>query len=59
MTGEIRSVSKIEQRVKEAAKLGFKRVFIPKNNKDGWEMPDKIEVIGCTTLSEAIKKAFI
>ncbi|SFC71484.1 DNA replication and repair protein RadA [Alkalibacterium subtropicum] len=58
LTGEIRSVSKIEQRVKEADKLGFKRVFIPKNNKEGWAMPKNIEVIGCTTLTEVIKRAF-
>ncbi|MFO8068862.1 MAG: DNA repair protein RadA [Alkalibacterium sp.] len=59
LTGEIRSISKIEQRVKEAAKLGFKRVIIPKNNiDDGWDMPKNIEIIGCTTLSEAIKRAF-
>ena len=30
LTGEVRRVSRIEQRVQEAAKLGFKRVIIPK-----------------------------
>lgn len=30
LTGEIRRVNRIEQRVVEAAKLGFKRVFLPK-----------------------------
>lgn len=30
LTGEIRRVSRIEQRVNEAAKLGFKRIMIPK-----------------------------
>ena len=30
LTGEVRRVNRIEQRVAEAAKLGFKRVFIPK-----------------------------
>ncbi|MBE0792309.1 DNA repair protein RadA, partial [Escherichia coli] len=33
LTGEIRRVARIEQRVQEAAKLGFKRIFIPKNNE--------------------------
>lgn len=58
LTGEIRRVSKIEQRVNEAAKLGFKRIFIPKNNQSGWTFPDGVTVIGCTTLAEVIQKAF-
>lgn len=33
LTGEIRGVSRIEQRIAEAAKLGFDRIFIPKLNK--------------------------
>lgn len=58
LTGEIRRVSRIEQRVNEAAKLGFKRVFIPKNNLDGWQFPKGIQVIGVATISEAVKRAF-
>lgn len=58
LTGEIRRVSRIDQRVQEAAKLGFKRVFIPQNNKNGWTHPKGIEVIGVTTVSEALMKAF-
>lgn len=58
LTGEIRSVSSIDLRVNEAAKLGFKRIFIPKNNMDGWKKPEGIEIIGCRTLQEAIDKVF-
>lgn len=57
LTGEIRRVSNIETRVNEAAKLGFKRIFIPKNNLDGWKAPDNIEVIGCLTLQDVINQA--
>lgn len=57
LTGEIRRVSNIETRVNEAAKLGFKRIFIPKNNMDGWKLPNNIEVIGCLTLQEVINQA--
>ena len=32
LTGEVRRVSRIEQRVQEAAKLGFERVILPANN---------------------------
>ncbi|WP_080147362.1 DNA repair protein RadA [Marinilactibacillus piezotolerans] len=58
LTGEVRRVSKIEQRVNEAAKLGFKRIFVPKNNLSGWTFPKEIDIIGCSTISEVIKKAF-
>ena len=58
LTGEIRRVSRIEQRVNEAAKLGFKRIMIPKNNIGGWDFPANVEIIGVVTIAEAIKKAF-
>ncbi|HJA73720.1 MAG TPA: DNA repair protein RadA [Candidatus Limosilactobacillus faecipullorum] len=57
LTGEVRRVNRIEQRVAEAAKLGFKRIFVPKNNLQGWKVPDNIEVIGVTTISETLKLA--
>ncbi|ARI75425.1 DNA repair protein RadA [Halobacillus mangrovi] len=55
LTGEIRRVARIEQRVQEAAKLGFKRVIIPKKNMDGWTPPTEIQVIGVSTVQEAMK----
>ena len=58
LTGEIRRVNRIEQRVVEAAKLGFKRVFLPKNNLDGWMPPKEIEVVGVSTLNQALKLIF-
>ncbi|MDT0679353.1 DNA repair protein RadA [Staphylococcus chromogenes] len=57
LTGEVRRVSRIEQRVQEAAKLGFKRVIIPKTNIGGWTFPENIEVIGVTSTNEALKYA--
>lgn len=54
LTGEIRRVSRIEQRVQEAAKLGFKRVICPKHNLDGWSVPKEIELIGVSTIQEAL-----
>ena len=58
LTGEIRRVNRIEQRVAEAAKLGFKRVILPKNNLAGWTPPKNIKVVGVSTLSEALKVTF-
>ncbi|MBY7665580.1 DNA repair protein RadA [Staphylococcus agnetis] len=57
LTGEVRRVSRIEQRVQEAAKLGFKRVIIPKTNIGGWTFPENIEVIGVSSTNEALKHA--
>ncbi|WP_413376933.1 DNA repair protein RadA [Alkalihalobacillus sp. 1P02AB] len=54
LTGEIRRVSRIEQRVNEAAKLGFKRAIIPEKNIGGWSVPKGIKVIGVSTLEEAL-----
>lgn len=57
LTGEIRRVARIEQRVQEAAKLGFKRIFIPKNNEGAWKIPKDVQVVGVETIGEALKKA--
>lgn len=57
LAGEIRRVNRIDQRVMEAAKLGFKRIFIPKGNLTGWKVPDGIELVGVSTISEALKLA--
>ncbi|MEY8441765.1 DNA repair protein RadA [Lactobacillaceae bacterium 24-114] len=57
LTGEIRRVNRIEQRVAEAKKLGFKRIFIPKNNLKGWQPPTGIEVVGVATLRQALRLA--
>ncbi|TQS76099.1 DNA repair protein RadA [Ornithinibacillus gellani] len=55
LTGEVRRVSRIEQRVQEAAKLGFKRVICPQKNMDGWTVPKGITVIGVDTVQEALE----
>lgn len=55
LTGEIRRVSRIDQRVQEAAKLGFKRAIIPARNLEGWTAPDTIEVIGVNSVQEALQ----
>ncbi|WP_262315042.1 DNA repair protein RadA [Lacticaseibacillus parakribbianus] len=56
LTGEVRRVNRIEDRIKEAAKLGFTRIFVPKNNLQGFTARDKIKVIGVTSVGEALQK---
>ena len=58
LTGEVRRVNRIDQRVNEAEKLGFKRIFVPKNNLGDWAKKQKIQVIGVSTVSDAMNKIF-
>ena len=58
LTGEIRRVSRIEQRVNEAQKLGFTKVYLPKNNLSGWKHPEGIQIIPVATLQETLRKVF-
>lgn len=55
LTGEVRRVSRIEQRVQEAVKLGFKRIIVPEKNLGGWKIPEGIDVVGVSTVSEALQ----
>lgn len=55
LTGEVRRVTRLEQRVLEASKLGFKRVIVPEKNIGGWTVPAGIEVIGVSTVNEALE----
>jgi DNA repair protein RadA/Sms len=46
LSGEIRSVSKIDQRIAEADKLGFEKIFISKYNSKGLDTNKfKIEIV--------------
>jgi DNA repair protein RadA/Sms len=58
LTGEVRRVNRIDQRVQEAKKLGFKKIYVPKNNLQGWKVPTGIDVIGVSTVSETLRKVF-
>jgi DNA repair protein RadA/Sms len=57
LTGEVRGVSRIDQRVREAMKLGFSRVIVPTKNLRGWQPPADIQVIGVETVQEAFQVA--
>jgi DNA repair protein RadA/Sms len=57
LTGEVRAVSRPEQRVKEAQKLGFRRVILPESCLKGWQPPAGVQVIGVRTVADALKAA--
>jgi DNA repair protein RadA/Sms len=56
--GEVRGISQGEGRVKEAARLGFKRCLLPKQNQDKIKPVQGIELIGIRTVQEAIHVLF-
>lgn len=57
LSGEIRAVNQIESRIKEASKLGFKKIIIPKSNYTLKNIPKNIEVIQVSRIIEAITAA--
>ncbi len=59
LAGELRSVSYCEQRVKEAHRLGFKRIIIPRNNFKlmSEKLKCDIEIIGVNNANEAYEFA--
>lgn len=57
LTGEIRRVPNVLDRVAEAKKLGFKRIFVPKHSIEALQDVTGIQVIGVATLSEALQLA--
>ncbi|HEL0601548.1 TPA: DNA repair protein RadA [Streptococcus equi subsp. zooepidemicus] len=58
LTGDIRRVTRIEQRINEAAKLGFTKLYAPKSSLQGIDIPSGIEVVGVTTVGEVLKAVF-
>lgn len=59
LSGEIRPVNRIEQRIAEAEKLGFSQFLIPKHNLQGLDTSKfKIELIPVKKVEEAFRMLF-
>ena len=60
LSGEVRPVSRIEQRVAEAAKLGFRHIIIPRYNMRAFarQKPEGIELHGVRKVEEALRLLF-
>ncbi|ASZ10491.1 DNA repair protein RadA [Chitinophaga pendula] len=59
LSGEIRAVNRIEQRIAEAEKLGFERIFISRYNKKGVDFSRfNIDVISVGRVEEVYQKLF-
>ena len=57
LTGEIRAVSHMNQRLAEISRLGFKKCIIPRSGSDGLEIPKGMEVYRVRNIREAIEMA--
>ena len=55
LTGEIRSVSQMNQRLQEISRLGFKQCIIPQNGLDKLDIPDGLTVHYASNIREAIE----
>lgn len=58
LSGEIRPVHRIEQRIQEAEKLGFSRILVPFNNLKGFNKKMKIDVQQVKRVSDAFRLLF-
>ncbi|MBQ7174338.1 MAG: DNA repair protein RadA [Lachnospiraceae bacterium] len=52
LSGEVRSVPQASDRIREAERLGFRRVIMPAVSLKGMERPRQIETIGISFISE-------
>ena len=58
LSGEVRAVARIEQRILEAEKLGFKAIMISKYNKGIQTQSNKIELVQIGKIEEAFEYLF-
>lgn len=54
LSGEVRSVSQAESRIKEASRLGFTTCIVPKSNADKLKGFKDIRIIGVASLDDAM-----
>ena len=59
LSGEIRPITRIEQRIGEADKLGFSTIYVPKNNLKGTDLKRfKIKVVEVSRVEEVFRSIF-
>jgi DNA repair protein RadA/Sms len=58
LSGEIRPVNRIDQRISEAEKLGFEKIIISKYSKGIEQSNYKIEIVKCGKMEEVVRALF-
>lgn len=58
LSGELRPVNRIDQRIFEAEKLGFEKIIISKYSKGISQKNFKIQLVQCGKITEVVKELF-
>jgi DNA repair protein RadA/Sms len=58
LTGEVRAISHVPARIKEAGRLGFTRCIVPNKNLKNLTIKENINIIGVDTIQEAVEHLF-
>lgn len=58
LTGEVRAVSQMDVRVKEAARLGFNKCILPKTNMASLTKTAKMEICAISSLKDLLENLF-
>lgn len=58
LSGEIRPVNRIDQRIREAEKLGFEKIIVSAQSKGLEDANYKIELIKCARIDEVVRALF-
>ena len=58
LSGEIRPVNRVEQRIAEVEKLGYKKIIISQNIKGLNVSNYKIDIVQCTKIDQVVKAVF-
>ena len=58
LSGEVRPVNRLEQRISEAEKLGYDKIIVSKYNKDVNSNKHKIEIVLCSKIEDVVRNVF-
>jgi DNA repair protein RadA/Sms len=58
LSGEVRPVNRLEQRISEAEKLGYDKIVVSKYNKDVNSKKYKIEIVLCSKIEDVVRNVF-
>ena len=59
LSGELRWVGQMNQRLREAAKLGFKTAIIPRRVRRSEPLPEGMQILEARSLRDAIQQALV
>jgi DNA repair protein RadA/Sms len=58
LSGEIRPVSRVEQRIREASKMGFKKIYLSKYNRNISIKEPGIEIVQVGKIEQLVRSLF-